>query len=142
MARRHRFLSFYLKQVSGLLAVVCYHHIASQLTLHRPVGYPGMIGITQPGRVAAMSMASRVAHEISLPSSRVSYQIRYDATVSPSTLIKLMTDGVLLRELASDFVLSKYSVLIIDEAHEWSMNTNMLIGVVSRVVNFLGYYIF
>ena len=50
-----------------------------------------------------------------------------------------MTDGVLLRELATDFLLSKYSVLIIDEAHERSMNTDMLIGVVSRVVNFLGY---
>jgi len=93
-----------------------------------------MIGITQPRRVAAMSMASRVAHELSLPSSRVSYQIRYDTTVSPSTSIKFMTDGVLLRELASDFLLSKYSVLIIDEAHERSMNTDILIGVVSRVV--------
>ncbi|KAF8461309.1 P-loop containing nucleoside triphosphate hydrolase protein [Russula ochroleuca] len=95
---------------------------------------PGMIGITQPRRVAAMSMASRVAHELSLPKSRVSYQIRYDATVSPSTSIKFMTDGVLLRELGSDFLLSKYSVLIIDEAHERSMNTDILIGVVSRVV--------
>lgn len=95
---------------------------------------PGMIGITQPRRVAAMSMASRVAHELSLSSSRVSYQIRYDATVSPSTSIKFMTDGVLLREMASDFLLSKYSVLIIDEAHERSMNTDILIGVLSRVV--------
>jgi ATP-dependent RNA helicase DHX37/DHR1 len=81
-----------------------------------------------------MSMASRVAHELSLGSSRVSYQIRYDATVSPSTSIKFMTDGVLLRELASDFLLSKYSVVIIDEAHERSMNTDILIGVLSRVV--------
>ncbi|KAI0304429.1 P-loop containing nucleoside triphosphate hydrolase protein [Multifurca ochricompacta] len=95
---------------------------------------PGMIGITQPRRVAAMSMASRVAHELSLPTSRVSYQIRYDATVSPSTSIKFMTDGVLLREIASDFLLSKYSILIIDEAHERSMNTDILIGVLSRVV--------
>ena len=87
-------------------------------------------------------MASRVAHELSLLSSRVSYQIRYDATVSPSTSIKFMTDGVLLRELASDLVFSKYSLLIIDEAHERSMNTDISIGVVSRVVNFLGYYMF
>ncbi|KAI0300291.1 P-loop containing nucleoside triphosphate hydrolase protein [Russula brevipes] len=94
----------------------------------------GMIGITQPRRVAAMSMASRVARELSLPSFRVSYQIRYDATVSPSTSIKFMTDGVLLRELASDFLLSRYSVVIIDEAHERSMNTDILIGVLSRVV--------
>ncbi|KAI0291949.1 P-loop containing nucleoside triphosphate hydrolase protein [Russula brevipes] len=78
---------------------------------------PGMIGITQPRRIAAMSMASRVARELSLSSFRVSYQIRYDATVSPSTSIKFMTDGVSLRELASDFLLSRYSVVVIDEAH-------------------------
>ena len=101
-----------------------------------------MIGITQPRRVAAMSMASRVAHELLLLSSRVSHQIRYDATVSPSTSIKFMTDSVLLRGLATDFLLSKYLVLIIDEAHERSMNTDISIGVVSRVVNFLGYYMF
>ncbi|KAK7690076.1 hypothetical protein QCA50_006722 [Cerrena zonata] len=95
---------------------------------------PGMIGVTQPRRVAAMSMASRIAHELSLTSSKVSYQIRYDATVSPDTSIKFMTDGVLLRELATDFLLTKYSVLIIDEAHERSMNTDILIGVLSRVI--------
>ena len=93
-----------------------------------------MIGITQPRRVAAMSMAARVAHELSLTSSRVSYQIRYDTTVSPSTSIKFMTDGVLLRELATDFLLTKYSVIIIDEAHERSMNTDVLIGILSRVI--------
>lgn len=98
------------------------------------VDNPGMIGITQPRRVAAISMASRVAHELSLPSSRVSYQIRYDATTSPSTSIKFMTDGVLLRELASDFLLLRYSVVVIDEAHERSMNTDILVGVLSRVV--------
>ena len=85
-----------------------------------------------------MSMASRVAHELSLTSTKVSYQIRYDATVSPSTAIKFMTDGVLLRELASDFTLSKYSVVIVDEAHERSVNTDILIGVLSRVVKLRG----
>ena len=93
-----------------------------------------MIGITQPRRVAAVSMANRVAQELSLSSSRVSYQIRYDATTSPNTCIKFMTDGVLLRELSSDFLLRKYSVLIVDEAHERSMNTDILIGVLSRVL--------
>ena len=78
-----------------------------------------MIGVTQPRRVAALSMAARVAHELSLPPSVVSHQIRYDATTAPTTIIKFMTDGVLLRELASDFSLSKYSVVIIDEAHEY-----------------------
>lgn len=93
-----------------------------------------MIGITQPRRVAAVSMANRVAYELSLTASHVSYQIRYDATVSPSTSIKFMTDGVLLRELATDFLLSKYSVIVIDEAHERSINTDILIGVLSRVI--------
>ena len=89
-----------------------------------------MIGITQPRRVAAISMASRVAHELSLTSSNVSYQIRYDATVSPSTSIKFMTDGVLLRELASDFLLTRYSVVIIDEAHERTLSTDILFALV------------
>lgn len=93
-----------------------------------------MIGITQPRRVAAMSMANRVGIELGLSSSRVAYQIRYDATVSPSTVIKFMTDGVLLRELTTDFLLTKYSVIIIDEAHERSLNTDILIGALSRIV--------
>lgn len=93
-----------------------------------------MIGVTQPRRVAAVSMAARVAQELALSSTRVSYQIRYDATISPTTSIKFMTDGVLLRELATDFLLTKYSVIIIDEAHERSMNTDILIGVLSRVI--------
>lgn len=95
---------------------------------------PGMIGVTQPRRVAAMAMAARVADELSLPPSKVSYQIRYDATVSVSTCLKFMTDGVLMRELANDFLLNKYSVIIIDEAHERSINTDVLIGTLSRVI--------
>ncbi|KAJ1967829.1 putative ATP-dependent RNA helicase DHR1 [Dispira parvispora] len=96
---------------------------------------PGMIGITQPRRVAAVSMAKRVAEELNITQEgKVAYQIRYDTTVNPNTSIKFMTDGVLLRELAHDLLLSKYSVLIIDEAHERSLNTDILIGVVSRVV--------
>ncbi|CAG8456674.1 4925_t:CDS:10 [Dentiscutata erythropus] len=95
---------------------------------------PGIIGITQPRRVAAMSMSKRVAQELSLDDQRVSYQIRYDATVSSKTVIKFMTDGVLLRELSGDFLLSKYSAIIIDEAHERSLNTDILIGVISRVL--------
>ncbi|KAF9780606.1 hypothetical protein BJ322DRAFT_975970, partial [Thelephora terrestris] len=60
--------------------------------------------------------------------------IRYDATTSPNTSIKFMTDGVLLRQLSSDFLLRKYPVTIIDEAHERSMNTDILFGVLSRVL--------
>ncbi|KAL1923687.1 uncharacterized protein VTP21DRAFT_8667 [Calcarisporiella thermophila] len=95
---------------------------------------PGMVGITQPRRVAAVSMAKRVAQELGVTEETVSHQIRYDTTVSPDTKIKFMTDGVLLRELATDFLLSRYSAIIIDEAHERSLNTDILIGVVSRVL--------
>ncbi|KAL1748410.1 P-loop containing nucleoside triphosphate hydrolase protein [Schizophyllum fasciatum] len=118
---------------------------------------PGIVGVTQPRRVAAMAMARRVAHELGVDvadaedasspnkkskkakasastGAQVAYQIRYDATVGPATRVKFMTDGVLLRELAIDFLLTKYSVIIIDEAHERSMNTDILIGVLSRVV--------
>ncbi|KAK9762360.1 putative ATP-dependent RNA helicase DHR1 [Basidiobolus ranarum] len=96
--------------------------------------HPGIIGVTQPRRVAAVSMAKRVAQELNLSDQEVSHQIRYDATVSAKTAIKFMTDGVLLRELAQDFLLTKYSAIIIDEAHERSLNTDILIGVVSRVL--------
>jgi len=99
----------------------------------------GMIGITEPRRVAAVSMAKRVAYEMNLPGPDdenpvVSYQIRYDSAVSPSTRIKFMTDGILLREIQSDFLLNKYSAIIIDEAHERSMNTDILLGLLSRIV--------
>lgn len=95
---------------------------------------PGLIGITQPRRVAAVSMAKRVGDELGPFSDRVSYQIRFDSTVSTKTAIKFMTDGVLIREIAQDFSLSKYSVIIVDEAHERSVNTDLLIGMVSRIV--------
>lgn len=95
---------------------------------------PGMIGITQPRRVAAVSMANRVGSELGDHGNKVAYQIRFDATVKKDTALKFMTDGVLLRELANDFTLSKYSSIIIDEAHERNMNTDILIGVLSRVL--------
>ncbi|KAJ5376435.1 ATP-dependent RNA helicase DHR1 [Penicillium cosmopolitanum] len=96
---------------------------------------PGLIGITQPRRVAAVSMANRVAQELGQYSDQVSYQIRFESTTSKKTAIKFMTDGILLREIADDFSLRKYSVIIIDEAHERSVNTDILIGMVSRIVD-------
>ena len=97
--------------------------------------HPGLIGITQPRRVAAMSTARRVAEELGPTyGDRVAHQIRFDSSVKPATSIKFMTDGVLLRELSVDLTLSKYSVIIIDEAHERTINTDILIGILSRVV--------
>ena len=101
--------------------------------------YPGMIGITQPRRVAAVSMANRVGAELGDHGGRVGYQIRFDTTIKNEgtengTAMKFMTDGVLLREMMNDFLLTKYSALIIDEAHERNINTDILIGMLSRVV--------
>ncbi|KAH8682955.1 P-loop containing nucleoside triphosphate hydrolase protein [Tricladium varicosporioides] len=95
---------------------------------------PGMIGITQPRRVAAVSMAKRVGNELGDHGAHVAYQIRFEGTVGLETAIKFMTDGVLLREVAQDITLRKYSAIIIDEAHERSVNTDILIGMLSRVV--------
>jgi ATP-dependent RNA helicase DHX37/DHR1 len=95
----------------------------------------GLIGVTQPRRVAAVSMAKRVSDELGQHKDKVSYQIRFESTASSKTAIKFMTDGVLLREIAQDFALSKYSIIIIDEAHERSVNTDILIGMISRIVD-------
>ncbi|KAH6641477.1 P-loop containing nucleoside triphosphate hydrolase protein [Chaetomium tenue] len=95
---------------------------------------PGMIGVTQPRRVAAVSMSKRVARELGDHSHVVAYQIRFEKNASRDTAIKFMTDGILLRELAEDFTLQKYSVIILDEAHERSTNTDILIALLSRVV--------
>ncbi|KAH7089607.1 P-loop containing nucleoside triphosphate hydrolase protein [Paraphoma chrysanthemicola] len=96
---------------------------------------PGMIGVTQPRRVAAVSMSKRVGDELSDHGSKVAYQIRFDTTTSAKTAVKFMTDGVLLREITQDFVLTKYSAIVIDEAHERSVNTDILIGMLSRIVD-------
>ncbi|MCI4380964.1 hypothetical protein PGIGA_G00246080 [Pangasianodon gigas] len=94
----------------------------------------GMIGVTEPRRVAAVSMSHRVATEMNLSTGVVSYQIRYEGNVTKDTKIKFMTDGVLLKEIQKDFLLQKYSVIIIDEAHERSVYTDILIGLLSRIV--------
>jgi len=96
---------------------------------------PGMIGVTQPRRVAAVSMAKRVNEELGGTPGKISYQIRFESSVSEKTAIKYMTDGILIREIANDFALLKYSAIIIDEAHERSTNTDILIGMVSRIVD-------
>ncbi|XP_053557822.1 probable ATP-dependent RNA helicase DHX37 [Bombina bombina] len=93
-----------------------------------------VIGITEPRRVAAITMSKRVALEMNLSERVVSYQIRYEGNVSDETKIKFMTDGVLLKEIQKDFLLKKYKVIIIDEAHERSVYTDILIGLLSRIV--------
>lgn len=96
----------------------------------------GLIGITQPRRVAATSLSKRISDEMNFKfGEEVGYQIRFDKKhMSENTLVKLMTDGILLKELELDFLLEKYSVIIIDEAHERSINTDILISLLSRIV--------
>lgn len=93
-----------------------------------------MIGVTEPRRVAAVSMSQRVAHEMNLSSKEVSYQIRFEGNTTSDTKIKFMTDGVLLKEIQLDPTLKKYSVIIIDEAHERSVFSDILIGILSRII--------
>ncbi|XP_001355233.3 probable ATP-dependent RNA helicase kurz [Drosophila pseudoobscura] len=93
-----------------------------------------IIGVTEPRRVAAIAMSKRVAHEMNLSEREVSYLIRFEGNVSPATRIKFMTDGVLMKEIESDFLLNKYSVIILDEAHERSIYTDILVGLLSRIV--------
>lgn len=93
-----------------------------------------MIGITEPRRVAAISMSKRVAYEMNVSSDVVSYLIRFEGNTTDKTKIKFMTDGVLLKEIEADFTLNKYSVIILDEAHERSVFTDILIGLLSRIV--------
>ncbi|KAF0535215.1 P-loop containing nucleoside triphosphate hydrolase protein [Gigaspora margarita] len=94
----------------------------------------GAIALTQPRRVAAISLAKRVANEIgSKLGHRVGYSVRFDDTSSRATVIKYLTDGMLLRELLSDPLLLKYAVIILDEAHERTMRTDILFGMVKRV---------
>jgi len=73
-------------------------------------------------------MSQRVGKELNLSSQEVSYQIRFEGNTSDKTKIKFMTDGVLLKEMERDFLLLKYSVICIDEAHERSLYTDILIG--------------
>ncbi|KAL5180974.1 ATP-dependent RNA helicase DEAH13 [Glycine soja] len=95
----------------------------------------GIIGVTQPRRVAVLATAKRVAYELGLHLGKeVGFQVRYDKKIGESCSIKFMTDGILLREVQNDILLRRYSVLILDEAHERSLNTDILIGMLSRVI--------
>ncbi|CAG0883973.1 unnamed protein product, partial [Darwinula stevensoni] len=95
------------------------------------------IGCTQPRRVAAMSVAARVATEMDVKlGNEVGYSIRFEDCTSERTLLKYMTDGMLLREFLSEPDLAGYSVLIVDEAHERTLHTDVLFGLVKDIARF------
>jgi len=98
-------------------------------------GVAGMIGHTQPRRIAAQTLAYRLSDELgTTPGDLVGYQVRFVDRTGPRTLVKLMTDGLLLRELEADPLLERYDTLILDEAHERNLNVDFLLGVCKQLV--------
>ncbi|GIJ46931.1 ATP-dependent helicase [Virgisporangium aliadipatigenens] len=98
-------------------------------------GIRGLIGHTQPRRIAARTVADRVAEELGTPlGSTVGYQVRFTDRTNERTLVKLMTDGILLTELQHDRALAKYDTLIIDEAHERSLNIDFILGYLKQLL--------
>ncbi|AEO43295.1 ATP-dependent RNA helicase HrpA [Xanthomonas euvesicatoria] len=98
-------------------------------------GAAGMIGCTQPRRIAARAVAARVADELKTPlGTTVGFQVRFTDRVSDQSRIKFMTDGILLAEIASDRWLSSYDTIIVDEAHERSLNIDFLLGYLKQLL--------
>ncbi|HZP93107.1 MAG TPA: ATP-dependent RNA helicase HrpA [Burkholderiales bacterium] len=98
-------------------------------------GVFGMVGHTQPRRIAARAVANRIAHELSSPlGDLVGFQVRFTDKSSPDNLIKVMTDGILLAETQLDRFLDAYDTLIVDEAHERSLNIDFLLGYVKQLL--------
>ncbi len=98
-------------------------------------GIDGMIGHTQPRRIAARSVSARIAEELKSPlGQQVGFKIRFTDATKPSTYIKLMTDGILLAESQNDRFLNQYDTIIIDEAHERSLNIDFLLGYIKRLL--------
>ncbi len=106
-----------------------------KICLQAGFGFKGMIGHTQPRRLAARTVSSRIASEMQVElGEAVGYQVRFTDQVSRNTLIKVMTDGILLSEIKQDPILNRYEVLIIDEAHERSLNIDFLLGYIKQIL--------
>ena len=98
-------------------------------------GIDGAIGHTQPRRIAARSVAARIAKELRAPLGQaIGYKVRFGDRTAPTTLVKVMTDGVLLAETLSDPNLNRYDTIIIDEAHERSLNIDFLLGYLHQLL--------
>jgi ATP-dependent helicase HrpA len=109
--------------------------ICLELGRGRGAGGRGLIGHTQPRRIAASSVAKRIAEELNSPLGEVvGYKVRFQDRLQPGASVKLMTDGILLAETESDPLLKAYDTLIIDEAHERSLNIDFLLGYLKEVL--------
>ncbi|MBM3846042.1 MAG: ATP-dependent RNA helicase HrpA, partial [Verrucomicrobia bacterium] len=106
-----------------------------KMCLEAGLGDLGRIGCTQPRRVAALSISRRVAEELQVPwGKQVGCKIRFDDDTSPETIVKFMTDGILLAEVQGDPNLTEYEVIVVDEAHERSLNIDFLLGHLRQLV--------
>jgi len=106
------------------------------LILHE-AGYSenGVIGVTQPRRIAAVSVSRYIAKQIGCdPGQTAGYKIRFEDMTGPETKVKIMTDGILLQELKADSLLSRYSLILVDEAHERSLNIDFILGLLKRIL--------
>lgn len=98
-------------------------------------GVEGLIGHTQPRRIAARTVANRIAEELETKlGDHVGYKVRFNDQVSDNTFVKLMTDGILLAEMQNDRLLRQYDTLIIDEAHERSLNIDFILGYIKQIL--------
>lgn len=98
-------------------------------------GIKGLIGHTQPRRLAARTVANRIAEELKTePGGCIGYKVRFSDHVSDNTMVKLMTDGILLAEIQQDHLLMQYDTIIIDEAHERSLNIDFLLGYLKELL--------
>ena len=98
-------------------------------------GVEGLIGHTQPRRIAARTVAERIAEELDVPlGDAIGYSVRFTDRVGPSTMVRLMTDGILLAEIQRDRELSRYDTIIVDEAHERSLNIDFLLGYLASLL--------
>ena len=95
----------------------------------------GIIGITQPRRIATLSVTEFIKKQINGDGAYAAYKMRFADTSTAETRIKVMTDGILLQEVKADPILSKYSVIMVDEAHERSLNIDFILGLLKEIIS-------
>ena len=94
----------------------------------------GIIGVTQPRRIAALSICDFIKRQLGITDNYCAYTMRFDDTSDATTRIKIMTDGILLQECKADHYLSRYSVIMVDEAHERSLNIDFILGLLKEII--------
>ncbi|MBF0341621.1 MAG: ATP-dependent RNA helicase HrpA [Magnetococcales bacterium] len=105
-----------------------------KICLELGLGSAGMVGITQPRRIAARSIADFLSQDLQGSDRLVGHKVRFNDHTAPNTLIKIMTDGILLAEMQSDRLLTRYEAIVVDEAHERSLNIDFLLGLLKQIL--------